>query len=207
MKSLWWLVLSSLLIGCDRSGPSSGPTAPDHFALLKADDEQVRCAAVKALAISGPQVSGVLSALTQALDDPSDEVKSLAAIALISFGEAARPALAERIRSRHKSGDPQPDNPNPRPDPALGLGPVEMLVNLDPWFAGVLLPRAVQVVKTEEGDFKLVAVRAVGVLGLEAPPDSPKAKLVREVLEEAARDQRQSVRETAAEFLKVLGGK
>jgi hypothetical protein len=206
MKSLWWLVLSGFLLGCGRSGPSSGPT-PDHFTLLKADDEPVRCSAVKALALSGPQSPGVLSALTQALDDPSGEVKSLAAIALVSFGEEARRALAERIRSRDKSGDPQPGNPNPRPDPALVLGPVEMLVYLDPWFAGVLLPKAVQVVKTDEGDFKLVAVKAVGVLGLEAPPGSPEAKLVREALEKAAGDRRQSVRESAAEFLKVLGGK
>ena len=187
------------------AGPSNpdprykGKTRPEWEAALQDSDANRRCAAVKALASVGPDVDWIAPDLVRALDDGSDAVRSAAAVALVSFGEAAVPALKQKVRDRRPAHDPKA--PNPQSPLDLDLGLLDMLVYIDPWFAGGLLPAAIASTKDDEPDFRVVAIKALETIRKGNPKQEPS---IVAALEKAKMDRNDSVRDAAVEALARL---
>jgi HEAT repeats len=202
MARLCGLLLVLATLGCGNSSGPAQRSTEEWLAALQSADAATRAAAVKALACAGPDTSGVLPALLTATEDSSEDVKRFAGVAIISFGDQARPALHERMRSRRS---PTPSGaPNPRSPPDDFLSCLDLLVYLDPWFAGTLLPTAVVASRTEEDGYRVVAVRALGMMTAGALENGEQVKLVTDALKQAANDPHKPVADEAANWLKMI---
>jgi HEAT repeats len=204
MQRLCAMFLALAVLGCGQSSAPLQRSTEDPIRLLQSPDAGVRCSAVKSLACAGPDAPGVLPALLNATEDPSEDVKRFAGVAIISFGDRAKPALSARLRSR-SSPATVPGVPLPQTPPEGFLSPLDMLAALDPWFAGTLLPTAVVAARTEEEGYRVVAVRALGMMTVRSLETREQVKLVRDALKQAAKDPHKPVADEAAGWLKRIG--
>ena len=190
--------------------------ATSHWIWLLNDSRvDVRCSAVKALVVIGAKEKGVPEAIVRAIGDNSDTVKQLVAVAVLSFGETVKPALAEannrfEAEQRLKYADLKdlPDSPNPKKAPIEFLGPLEFLVGLDPWFAGVIWPATLLAIGHDtDNDFRIAVMKSLSIF--EPPPDD-KSKRFEElvaVLRSLLNDSDEKVRGAAADSLRRFGVK
>jgi HEAT repeat protein len=150
---------------------------------------------VRRLAVAGPDTPGAADGLVEALADEDDAVKKIAAVALLSFGERALPALRKKMPPRAVTSS---GSPNPRKAPEELLGVAELIVYQDPWFAGTMLPAAEEVARDKDPRLRVVGVRALAV-GAATPPER-----VQKALRRAEKDPDERVRQAARELLKGL---
>jgi HEAT repeat protein len=192
--------LVAIALGCGSATSQRNVADTTSSAPARQDTRPVteRLTKVRQLAVAGRDAEGVAAALVEALDDEDDTVKKVAAVALLSFGEKALPAL----RKKMPPPDPTPSNskiPNPQKAPDEFLGIAELIVYHDPWFAGMLLPAAEEVAQDKDPALRVVGVRALAV-GADRQPER-----IRKVLRAAEKDPDERVRQAAGELLKRLG--
>jgi len=211
------MFLTMAVLGCSNSAAPPKQSTEDWLGLLTSPDAGVRCSAVKAISCAGPEAPGVLPALLSATEDSSDDVKRFAGVAIVSFGDGARPALdafMEAKRTKRPQGNTQgapnpksvPDSfPNPNPVPDSFLSCAEMLVYIDPYFAGTLLPTAILASKTEDDGYRVVAVRALGNVTVGSLENREQVKLVTDALKQARKGRHKAVADEAACWLKKIG--
>ncbi|HWG42926.1 MAG TPA: HEAT repeat domain-containing protein [Gemmataceae bacterium] len=194
------------------SQPSKQSSLPPP---LDKKEPRERVAVVKKLAGGGPDAQGAIPTLMMALEDDDRFVKGFAAVALISFGEKARPALERKHKERermHKEKMKELDDlgaiipgkpaaPNPKPAPEGWLGPVDFLVSGDPWFAGTIKPMSLLALRDSDPDFRAVGAKALGFLEGGHPTPDPD---VVEALEAARDDPHEQVQSAAKQALKML---
>ncbi len=216
MKFLFSILLCLLLVGCQRkvevsSGESRSAVPPQ----LDKKDPGERVATIKMLAGRGPDAEEVIPTLMAALDDDDQSVKGFAAVALISFGEKARPALekkkqalerkqrdkTEELEDSISKGPEKSTAPNPKKAPETWLAPVDMLVYCDPWFAGNIEPMSLQALKDEDPNFRVVGARALGFL--EGGRLTPDRKII-QALKAARDDPHEKVRSAAEKALNMM---
>jgi hypothetical protein len=211
MKYQFPILMCLLLVGCQRKEETQSqkvsaaerPAKPDQDkpdervrvptksrslpSPLDNKDARERVAIVKKLAGRGPDAEGAIPTLITALADDDKFVKGFAAVALISFGEKARAALAEWKNESEKkrkekmkelddfdAKDPAKTSaPNPKPAPTNWLGPVECLVYVDPWFAGTIKPMSLLALQDGDPDFRASGARALGFLEGGRPTPDP----------------------------------
>jgi HEAT repeat protein len=154
-----------------------------------------RLSHVRKLAVAGPDAEGVTKTLVEALDDEDKEVKKVAAVALLSFGEKS----LEPLRKKLPPEDTAPLKiPNPKKAPIEFLSLPDLIVARDPWFAGTIYAAAEELAQDQVPALRIVGVRAL-LVGAGSREDR-----VRAALELAVKDPDEKVRAAANETLKRL---
>jgi hypothetical protein len=98
-----WTEAETAVDSLGRIGPKALPALVE---LLSGQDERLRAAAARAIAIMGPPAKDAVPDLTAALSDPSSRVRKYALRALGQMGEASESAIDAITRETHRPSSP-----------------------------------------------------------------------------------------------------
>jgi HEAT repeat protein len=172
----------------ENLGPAARPAALALVDALADSDKFVRWAAARTLGKIGPvEKEKAVPALTRLLGDSDLDLRLAAAVALRSYGRAAKPAVQDLIRAV-KSGDPE-----------LRVAAMQTLQTIGSPGAEAAIPALIAVLAYGDPRVRQTAAEALGKLG-------PLAREAETALRKALQDSNPEVQRKAGEaLLKIMG--